>query len=165
MKKLPPRKSQYLTVNYAGEDTGSTDTSIYHPSRSQTPLLQQLYLTMTHWERVVASNANQFKKNTHLTKLRKSKQHHIDFSDASSVDFSPKKTPHESLKFLKKRKSSLLKSSSLRSVNKSSSSPSSSPSDDDNYETIMSPRDPNAMATFRPVSAPPVILQQKSIYN
>ncbi|XP_013118598.2 oxysterol-binding protein-related protein 8 isoform X3 [Stomoxys calcitrans] len=149
------RKSQYLTVPHARDETGSTDTSIYNPSRSQTPLLQQLYITMTNWERVVAENANQFKKSKHLPKFRKKLKHpamdNLDFSEISSADISPKKTSHESLK--KKRKHSLSRSSSLRSIGKSSSS--SSCSSDEEYDRILG-LIPSIMIDSRSVSAPPV---------
>ncbi|XP_058984641.1 oxysterol-binding protein-related protein 8 isoform X4 [Musca domestica] len=144
------QSQQYLTVPTTTDDGGSTDTSIYHPSRSQTPLLQQLYLTMTHWERVVAANAHQLKKAKHLPKLRRSKNN-IDFSDVSSVENSPRKTPHDSLKFLKKRRGTLLKSSSLRSIRKSTSSSS----DEEDLKTIISTRQLSSNGSSRPVSAPP----------
>ncbi|XP_075148466.1 oxysterol-binding protein-related protein 8 isoform X2 [Haematobia irritans] len=150
------RKTQYLTVPNIGDEGGSSDTSTNYPSRSQTPLLQQLYITMTNWERMVAENANQLKKSTHLPTFRKKSKSpamdHFDFSEVSSVDFSPKKTPHESLKIVKKRKHHLSRSSSLRSIRKSSSSTSST--SDEEYNRMMG-LIPSIIIDSRSVSAPP----------
>lgn len=138
-----------------------SDTSLA-PSRSQTPLLQQLYVTVTNWERVVASNALEFNKIKSLRKLRKSKKassFNGDYSDVSSVDFSPKFS--KSMKVINKRiapKVPLSKSQSLGSVDKSSSS------SDEDYDTIIPKSLSMNLVASRPVSCPPGTLIENFDY-
>lgn len=155
------RTSQYLAVpDGMDKSVCSSDTSVYNPSRSQTPLLQHLYVTMTNWERAMASNAHdELNKIKHFPKLRKSKKGHqsqtFDYSDISSVDFSPKKKPgHESMKFLKNRKHKLpfTKSVSLHSIRQSSTS-----SEEDDFDVMPTIRLLGVETTSRPLSAPPGI--------
>ncbi|XP_037819008.1 oxysterol-binding protein-related protein 8 isoform X2 [Lucilia sericata] len=152
LHKLVIRKSQYLTVpdmDYLHKSPHGSEVSIVS-SRTQTPLLQQLYLSMTNWERLVGSNALEFNKK--LRKLHKSKKNTGgDYSDASSVDFSPKLST--SLKMNKKRKTfkaPLIKSQSLGSVHTTTSS------SDEEYEPIMLQKSLSMnVVTSRSISCPP----------
>lgn len=149
------RKSQYLTVpdmmDYINKTPHGSDVSI--SSRTQTPLLQQLYISMTNWERLVGQNALEFNKIKKLRKLHKrSSKEAGDYSDVSSIDFSPNFS--KSLKLNKKRKLTtkgpLTKSLSLGSVNNTSSS------SDDDYEPMMLSKSLSMnVVSSRPVSCPP----------
>nr|XP_036217325.1 oxysterol-binding protein-related protein 8 isoform X2 [Bactrocera oleae] len=151
--------SQYLMVPELSKSHASSDTSL--TSRAQTPILQQLYMTMTHWERVVANSAEK-----NLRKLRKSK--HLgkrdsfegmssmgDLSDVSSVDFPSMLEMHQSLKLKARRQNQFMKSASLGPMTRETSS--SVDSVDENAELEA------RSGASRALSAPPFVLNVKDL--
>lgn len=151
--------SQYLMVPELSKSHASSDTSL--TSRAQTPILQQLYMTMTHWERVVANSAEK-----NLRKLRKAK--HLgkrdsfegmssmgDLSDVSSVDFPSMLEMHQSLKLKARRQNQFMKSASLGPMTHETSS--SVDSVDENAELEA------RSGASRALSAPPFVLNVKGL--
>ncbi|XP_050317631.1 oxysterol-binding protein-related protein 8 isoform X1 [Bactrocera neohumeralis] len=151
--------SQYLMVPELSKSHASSDTSL--ASRAQTPILQQLYMTMTHWERVVANSAEK-----NLRKLRKAK--HLgkrdsfegmssmgDLSDVSSVDFPSMLETHQSLKLKARRQNQFMKSASLGPMAHETSS--SIDSVDENVELQA------RSGASRALSAPPFVLNVKDL--
>lgn len=140
-------------INKSPHDYSDVSTEI---SRNQTPILQQLYLSMTNWERLVGPNAFELNKIKKFRKQHKAKKSFSkdagDYSDVSSLDLSPKLS--KSLKFNKKRKTTkalLMKSLSLGTVHNNTSS-----SSDEDYEPIMLSKSLSIMGvSSRPVSCPP----------
>lgn len=159
------RKTQYLTVPnmdyHLHKSPHGSDTSLVATPRTQTPIFQQLYTTMTNWEKLVGPNALEFNKFKSLRNLHKKKKHFIkdavDFSDVSSIDFSPK-SKSKSFKIYTKRKAPrapFKKSLSLGSVDKSTTS-----SSDEAYDNIVLPKSLSMnVVSSRPVSCPPGIIQ------
>lgn len=151
------RKTKYLTVpdsDYQHKSPYGSDISS-ETSRSQTPLLQQLYMSMTHWERIVGSNALDLNRKIKRKIHHKSKKPY-NYSDVSSAEVSPKLS--KSLKTYQKRKAPKLrlnKSLSLGSVNATSSS--SDDDDDEDYDTLMLQKSLslNVIPSSRSVSCPP----------
>ncbi|XP_012159307.1 oxysterol-binding protein-related protein 8 isoform X3 [Ceratitis capitata] len=158
---LQKRFTQYLMVPELSKSHASSDTSL--PSRTQTPIFQQLYSTMTNFERIVANSAEK-----NLRRLRKAR--HLgkrdsfegmsslgDLSDVSSIDF-PAHTleTHQSLKLKARRQNQFMKSASLGPL---SHVETSSSGDSVEESTELQAR---AIAS-RALSAPPFVLNVKDL--
>lgn len=140
-----PTKSEFLTPDYV---VPSKSSGTHH--RSQTPLFQQLYLTMSNWERVVA-NKPELQKIKKFRRIRKAfhKDDILqgDFSDMSSVDYSPKKNTTQM------RRRNFTKSLSINSLLETGTSDDDD--DDDGGNVKNSP--------LRRHSAPPITIKKKFI--
>ncbi|XP_054725968.1 oxysterol-binding protein-related protein 8 isoform X2 [Anastrepha obliqua] len=156
---MQKRYSQYLMVPELNKSHGSSDASL--ASRAQTPIFQQLYTTMTNWERIVTNSAEKnlrkLRKAGHLGKRQSFDEMSSmgDLSDVSSIDFPSMLETHQSLKLKIRRHNQFQKSTSLGPMSHETSS-----SGDSVEEPIEGIERSGAM---RALSAPPFVLNVKDL--